>query len=111
MPYITKEDREKVDPAIDILIEKLNLWHEDFIEGVMNYTITRLLNEMPRFPGKWRYKYINRAIGVLECVKLEFYRRLAGPYEDKAILKNGDIPCYGGNNESDGSPDTHSSEK
>ena len=111
MPYISQDGREKLDPAIDALIEKLGLWHEDYKEGVMNYTITRLLSEMPSYPGTWRYKYINRAIGVLECVKQEFYRRLAGPYEDNAILKNGDIPCYGGNDEPNGSPDTHGSEE
>ena len=95
MPYIKQEYRDKIDPEIDALIEKLNLWHEDFVEGIMNYTITRILCEgVPRPRGVWRYKWINRIIGVLECVKLEFYRRLAGPYEDGAISKSGDLTCY-----------------
>jgi hypothetical protein len=42
----------------------------------------------------WRYKWINRAVGVLDCLKFEFYRRLAAPYEDKAVARNGDLPCY-----------------
>jgi hypothetical protein len=37
------------------------------------------------------YKSINDVIGVLECVKQEFYRRIAVPYEDKKIEQNGDI--------------------
>jgi hypothetical protein len=32
-----------------------------------------------------RYHHINTAIGALECAKLELYRRVAAPYEDKAI--------------------------
>ena len=31
---------------------------------------------------------------MLECVKQEFYRRLASPYEDECISKNGDIDVY-----------------
>lgn len=30
-------------------------------------------------------------VGALRCCELEIYRRLAGPYEDKAIEKNGDV--------------------
>ena len=30
-------------------------------------------------------------MGVLDCVKQEFYRRKLAPYEDVAIQKNGDI--------------------
>lgn len=32
------------------------------------------------------------ALGALECCKLEFYRRVAAPYEDSKIKSNGD--CY-----------------
>ena len=37
------------------------------------------------------YAACNTVIGALECAKLELYRRIIGPYEDKAIEKNGDI--------------------
>jgi hypothetical protein len=40
------------------------------------------------------YTNINAVIGVLECVKLELYRRLAASYEDKKVVENGDIPEY-----------------
>ena len=30
-------------------------------------------------------------IGVLECAKLELYRRVAAPYEDDKIDENGDV--------------------
>lgn len=95
MPYIEDDYRKKLDKKIDKLLEATGGFHEDFIEGVMNYTITRLLTEgMPRPKDKWRYKWINRAIGTLECVKQEFYRRIAVDYENEAILKNGDVPSY-----------------
>ena len=38
-----------------------------------------------------RYFYLNRAMGVLECIKQEFYRRVAAPYEDIKIVENGDV--------------------
>lgn len=30
-------------------------------------------------------------MGVLECVKQEYYRRVAIPYEDQAKERNGDV--------------------
>jgi hypothetical protein len=38
-----------------------------------------------------RYYHINKAVGVLECIKMEFYRRVAAPYEDTKIEQNGDV--------------------
>lgn len=37
------------------------------------------------------YQAINDVIGALEGAKLEFYRRLAAPYEDSKIKENGDV--------------------
>jgi hypothetical protein len=34
---------------------------------------------------------VNEAIGVLECAKLELYRRVAAPYEDEKIAESGDV--------------------
>ena len=96
MPYIKKEERQRLDPHIETLFHELAKSGED-IEGNLNYTLTTLLGSIPvAFGDAWRYKHINRVIGTLECVKQEFYRRLAGPYEDKAIEKNGDIAIYDG---------------
>ena len=38
-----------------------------------------------------RYSKINALIGVLECAKLELYRRVAAPYENDKIDENGDV--------------------
>ena len=60
---------------------------ENELDGELNYFISTLLNSS--YPPKY-FNY-NRAIGLLECIKSEFYRRKVGPYEDKKIKENGDI--------------------
>ena len=66
---------------------------------ILNYAISRLLSKAYELDTEPRYEKINSAVGVTECVKLELYRRLAAPYEDKAIDKNGDIEEYKEKNE------------
>jgi hypothetical protein len=57
--------------------------------GDLNYIITHtLVRYLGRNPG---YASINEAIGVLECAKLELYRRVAAPYEDRKCAENGDV--------------------
>lgn len=58
--------------------------------GELNYAITKLCNEFFKTTGE-DYTARNGIIGVLECAKLEFYRRAVAPYEDKKILQNGDV--------------------
>lgn len=95
MPYIKQEMRNKLDLAILELRSKLLYLREDEIEGALNYTITSLLDVVKDVGEKrWRYTYINRVIGVLECLKLEFYRRLGVDLENNAALRNGDIKIY-----------------
>lgn len=89
MPYINKDDRVRIDALVAKLTEELQCFAED--SGALNYTITQLLLKSQ---GDWRYYKINKVIGVLECVKLEFYRRLASMYEHNAVVKNGDIEGY-----------------
>lgn len=57
--------------------------------GELNFQITILLIEYFKTHG--RYQAINDILGALEGAKLEFYRRVAAPYEDKKILENGDV--------------------
>lgn len=97
MPYITQEQRNLVDPYLATLVGVIGeRFDDDEKEGVLNYSITSLLEALARKDNNttWRYRYINRAVGVLMCVLQEFYRMLAGPYEDKAIEKNGNINVY-----------------
>lgn len=58
--------------------------------GALNYAITRMVAQFIGRRGL-RYAAINEAIGVLECAKLELYRRIAAPYEDEKLTAHGDV--------------------
>lgn len=81
MPYIAPQLRDQLAPhserrAVDT--------------GELNFQISYLLNDYMRFYGI-NYAMLNNLIGVLECAKLELYRRMAAPYEDVKLNENGDI--------------------
>ena len=88
MPYIVKEEREKIDTFLVDLINSLD--DTDFSVGTMNYIFSTLCLGYIEKHGV-RYKNMNDIIGALECTKQEFYRRVVAPYEKQAIEKNGDI--------------------
>lgn len=58
--------------------------------GELNYVLTHTCNAYLEMTGT-NYSQINEVIGALECAKLEFYRRIAVPYEDKKLIENGDV--------------------
>jgi hypothetical protein len=87
MPYIKSEDRPKYEACLNSLINILKEQPIDKVDGEINYIVTRILKGV--YPPKY-FNY-NRAIGVLECIKLEFYRRMVGPYEDTKIKESGDV--------------------
>jgi len=86
MPYIKPEDRVPIilRRAIDGTVRLPQT------AGELNYLITIMLLDYVTNHGK-SYQTINEIVGVLECAKLEFYRRLAAPYEDIKIKDNGDV--------------------
>ncbi len=84
MPYIKQDLRPKIDKHLEALDKELQCG------GDYNYTMFKLIF-LYLNGGKVRYKYLNEMIGMLECCKLELYRRIVGPYEDMAISKNGDV--------------------
>jgi hypothetical protein len=88
MPYITPELREDFEEPLQNLIKLLDWVDADRIDGTMNYIITRLIRSQY---NNGRYAEYNSAIGVLECAKLELYRKAIGPYEDIKLIENGDI--------------------
>ena len=87
MPYIKSNRRQDLDSLIDNLTTELK--YTDNWQGDLNYTITKLIYSI--LQGNINYSNINNAVGVLECAKLELYRRLAAPYEDTKIIENGDV--------------------
>jgi hypothetical protein len=58
--------------------------------GELNYLITMLVKDYIERKGK-NYANLNSVVGVLECAKLELYRRVAAPYEDMKCDENGDV--------------------
>ena len=93
MPYIDKEYRKEIDAFVD----GLTTYHvKPAIKpvdncGELNYAITRLCDNYIKSRCGLKYGAINEVVGVLECAKMEFYRRIAGPYEDTKIAANGDV--------------------
>ena len=79
MPYIKTERRIDIRTSKDI---------EN--PGELNYYLTKVcLTYFKKF-GK-SYTNLNTIIGVLECVKQEFYRREVAPYENAKLKENGDV--------------------
>tara|TARA_Y100000310_G_scaffold345319_1_gene463747 strand:+ start:7656 stop:7937 length:282 start_codon:yes stop_codon:yes gene_type:complete len=93
LPYISREEREALDELVAALVTELR--NGDF-RGRLNYTISSVLAGLLEANGT-SYRLINDMMGVLECAKIELYRRVAIPYEGSKIEENGDV--YGCNDE------------
>jgi hypothetical protein len=87
VPYIKQHKRNKYERILEELIKILKALPPEEIDGELNYVVSKILREI--YP--LRYFHINKAIGVLECIKLEYYRRVAAPYENSKIKETGDI--------------------
>ena len=84
MPYITQRERDHfLDDGIFPVRPANNA-------GQLNYQLTELC-EKYLYQKRYSYQTMNDIIGALEGCKLEFYRRVAVPYEDKKIEENGDV--------------------
>jgi hypothetical protein len=100
MPYVKPEIRAALDPVIGELSERIleivkDMPEETAFAGVLNYACTSLAMRIveSRF-GRVRYGIVATLTGVFRNVGDEFYRRVAAPYEDEQIGKNGDVPAY-----------------
>ena len=83
MPYIKQERRREMQLQLD--------GGNANTAGELNYQLTVVCKDYMEHKGL-SYATINDIVGALEGAKLEFYRRVAAPYEDKKIIENGD--CY-----------------
>lgn len=92
MPYVRQEIRKEFDTDIDNLlgaILRYEVYHQsEHIDGIMNYIITRLINEVY---NEDNYFILNRAKGVLTCASDEFTRRRIIPFEEEKKKVNGDV--------------------
>jgi hypothetical protein len=80
MPYIPEADRRRLDRG-----------GEPETPGELNYALTRLVDRYLVRRGGLRYAHLNEVVGALECAKLELYRRLAAPYEDRKLEEEGEV--------------------
>lgn len=83
MPYIRPDARHRLDPSWQL--------PGATTPGELNYQITRLCNMYLQVDESLTYGGINDVVGVLECAKQEFYRRVAVSYEKQKISENGDV--------------------
>lgn len=90
MPYIKKNTRGLLDPAIEQLASELNSsTFNDRIAGEITYVLYRLAllvsNDKPSFAR------MNMLVGAFDNAKDEFKRRKLNPHEDRKIVENGDV--------------------
>lgn len=81
MPYIPKSERNK---AFEGVYPNA---------GTLNYALHQMINLYFEQNNR-NYQTINDVIGVLECAKMELYRRMGAEYEQIKILQNGDCRPY-----------------
>ena len=81
MPYIPFKERHFVTPKTI---------YTPLDPGSLNFAITQLVLDYLANRGT-RYSILNEVVGVLECAKLEFYRRAVAAYEDEKCKLNGDV--------------------
>ena len=83
MPYIKLDLRENFDIDIDTIAGQIQN------SGDLTYVIYKLL--LKTLPKKYNYANLAHNMGVISCVKEEFYRKIVAPYEELKIKENGDI--------------------
>jgi hypothetical protein len=80
MPYIKKDLRISLTPDSELI---------PTTAGELNFQLTSIV--LDYVDGPVNYQKINDVLGALEGAKLEFYRRVAVPYEEQKIKENGDV--------------------
>ena len=91
MPYIEQRYRDLIDPEIDALIDGLRRFDQGGTvpDGAINYVFTRIL--LAFFDQPASYFNLERVVGLLECIKMEYMRRVGEPMENMKSIQNGDV--------------------
>ena len=81
MPYTPQKERDKY--------KAYESCPRPQTPGDLNYVITMIIQKsLGQSPN---YEAYNSVVGVLECCKMELYRRKVIPYENEKIKINGDV--------------------
>ena len=83
MPYI-RTNRIKIDKHLNSTIDEVKN------TGDLNYCIYKLCKLWVKREGI-NYENLSNCIKTFECAKLEFYRMILVPYENKKIEENGNV--------------------
>lgn len=81
MPYIADYSRRSL----------LNTGQKARNVGELTYQLTRMCTEYLQPHITIHFQNYAEVLGALEATKLELYRRMVAPYEDKKIEENGDV--------------------
>lgn len=89
MPYIMKADRERFDPLISALADEIK---DGMSTGAcdLSYILTKICDAYVERRGK-NYASVAEVIGGLECVKMEYGRRVLEPLLDDRKGVHGDV--------------------
>ena len=96
MPYIKQGNRRKFDKIIAKFEAIINLdGGHAMPPGELNYVIFNLIKKFVDAGGRssdgLNYTIMQEAIGAALLAVDEYKRRYLHPYEDKMIIKNGDV--------------------
>jgi len=91
MPYIKKEDREKllIKHGIDLYDVAL-VFNKLETAGELQFAMAAMFQFYIRNKGL-NYQTCNDIMGALSGAQMEFYRRTVAPYEDEKIKENSDV--------------------
>lgn len=92
MPYISPERRSNIEQNLIEAFEYIDT------KGDLCFAIYWLMKAFAEYPADkdvvgpaMTFDSASNAVSACECAKLEFYRRILAPYEDKKIEENGDV--------------------
>jgi len=92
MPYIKKEDRDRIiEWEYDNMSKHAMIDVEEIgTAGEMQYAMAFMFKSYMKRKGL-NYQNCNDVMGALAGAQMEFYRRCVQPYEDEKIKSNGDV--------------------
>ena len=88
MPYIPQDKRKELEDKMEDLFSHIN--SSELSIGEINFIISSILNKYMK-ASNFNYALCNSLIGVLECAKLELYRKVVAEYEEVKISQNGSL--------------------
>jgi hypothetical protein len=94
--YIGNNVRPKLDKEIEALAQAISknvsaTSVEYSVAALTNYSLARLFSRLVQLKGGLNEASINIVLGVLEAVKQEFARKVAGTYLDRQRNLNGEV--------------------